>query len=185
MVEPVIHCCISKQSSICIYPVFHCWPQIMTVLWFLPVWVLLTCLMFSLQNRHGELLLNRGSHACGHKLQQALFMKYIFLKKNQTCSWFHSSLMFKHSLHPLLLPHGFRCRFTPASQSPVYIFPAWVTFTWDSKGRSTSILCLIHHHDRGSTSSAPPSLHPHISPSLAPPHCSFFLFSSAQTSHNR
>lgn len=34
--EVVAHCCISKQSSICITPNFHRWTYIMIVLWFLP-----------------------------------------------------------------------------------------------------------------------------------------------------
>lgn len=34
-----------------IYPISHCWTQVLTVLWFLPVSVSLTCLMFGVASR--------------------------------------------------------------------------------------------------------------------------------------
>lgn len=62
--KPVIHCCISNQSSICISPIFHCWTQIMTVLWFFSL-NFTDLSVFPAKMEIGDFLLFRGSRIYG------------------------------------------------------------------------------------------------------------------------
>lgn len=98
----------------------------MTVLWFLPVCVVLisdqytsfslSSDVFTAENWHGEISLCRGSHAHGRPW------------KNSTCNRFHTPSMFTHTIVLLALSD------VPSHQpSHEYVFPAWLHIHVGSK----------------------------------------------------